>query len=562
MITRRQLLRSSALGVASALVLPQWPSVAAPTSDPYRLDGPATVIGPRVWTDTGLLRQTLARLSEQREPYWTAWTAVLNNADIAMDKTYDPVTDEGHVMYYNVGRLHAQDARDCALAFQFGGRGGHINKAREIIMQWARDPNPLPGANGNDITSQGMVLGRVLSIFCDAFCLAYARFSDSDVSLVRDWLARMEGQIDICRQEWIFERPNSFSNHVGAMTLGTTTIGFALENELIIRYGLEGATNPWNAKRLINGAICIENEDLSSNDPSISPPPNEIFPAVSPGELWDRARIVEQDGLVYAMLHLRLLVLLAEASRTNGDIDLYRHSGPNGEEISKALNFYAEFLVTKDPGARTGYYESDTYGASRIDLNMIPIFEIAVLRYPANAWMRKVLVTNDRRTRDLQMFGDSMLVTHGADLTQWEFTREGDSEGWRVRKSLTASVSAGKLHLQITGADPGLLSPPWLGSRALDYRYLTMVLLNDTPDDRAQVYFTTNNDPNFDSTKSLEVILQPDDDQFRRYTVDMASHPDWNGTVRELRIDPVKDGSSGGVSILDAIRLTTAPPSG
>ncbi len=141
-------------------------------------------------------------------------------------------------------------------------------------------------------------------------------------------------------------------------------------------------------------------------------------------------------------------------------------------------------------------------------------------------------------------------------ILRWDFT--SDAQGWGAAHALTLSATNGALNAQITGNDPNFLSPVNIEIDAA-YHYLTIRLRNETSDNLAQIYFLTDDDATFDESKHLNFALTPSDPGFTDYTLDMATVPTWSGVIKQLRVDPVANLSSGQV-VIDSIALSDQSP--
>jgi hypothetical protein len=142
----------------------------------------------------------------------------------------------------------------------------------------------------------------------------------------------------------------------------------------------------------------------------------------------------------------------------------------------------------------------------------------------------------------------------GLGVTEWEFDTDGEFEGWTLRKHLQGEVSDGALNLTIAGGtDPGILLPAGLGLDPDAYRYLKIRMRNETAGASGRLCFITDDHISFGDSK-LGFKLEPNDDRYREYVVDMAAHENWSGTVQQVRVDPVESIGSGSMSI-DYIRF-------
>jgi hypothetical protein len=567
------------LVVAMVLVIAPAASAQAPqaadnASDKDRENGKGfPVAGPVIWTTDAMLERARARVASEEEPFYGAWLKSKAQADAALGREYEPYQGEDFRRYFQTGRSHSQDVRYLALAFHITGEQRYADKAREILAAWAADgKDAYPGSGSPH--SAGLVIGRVISIFADGYSLVWEQMSAGEREAVEDWFRAMvppilesqriwqEGELPCCEPPWLDQQ--YFNNHLGAQTLGIAAIGFALNDQKLIRYALNSPHNPRDLRTLIDGAILMP-DDIGSGEPGDlwygDPTLTEGAPAPQPGEIYDRYRMVAGTGFHYAHIHLRFLTLMAEMVHNNQQgRDYYDYVGPNGENFELSYEFYAEFLITGDPAARTGYYAD-----GKVDFNMLPLYELALRQYSDSDEIREVLESRDRVAHDIETFGWTAVLTHGLDglaaappypglgVTEWEFNTDGDLEGWTIRKA-DASVADGSLHIEVTGADPGIVSPDELGADADTHRYLKIRLRNTTSDTSAQVFFVTDDDSAYGGAKKLGFTIEANDDGYREYVIDMGANDAWTGRVKQVRIDPVQGSSTGTVSI-DYVRL-------
>ena len=76
-------------------------------------------------------------------------------------------------------------------------------------------------------------------------------------------------------------------------------------------------------------------------------------------------------------------------------------------------------------------------------------------------------------------------------------------------------------------------------------------LRNGTPSTRAQIFFTTAQDPRWDDTKSKIHRISPNS-RFTVYRFDMSDVPGWSGKIMRLRLDPAE---AAGTFAVDWIRI-------
>jgi hypothetical protein len=133
----------------------------------------------------------------------------------------------------------------------------------------------------------------------------------------------------------------------------------------------------------------------------------------------------------------------------------------------------------------------------------------------------------------------------------WEFEHEGNTEGWMAWNQLTAlQVSQGNLTSQSTGNDPCMGSLVFV----IDPKNFPFIKIRKavSSGNTAQLYFITLTDNNYDESKSLRISVNGDG-KFYTYILDMSTIGGWNGTITEIRLDPIETQSSIEV---DYIRIT------
>lgn len=378
---------------------------------------------PVVLTTDEQIERARERVAHQTQPFYKSWELTLSAAERALLKTYVPEQSEDHTTYFDLGRIHAQDVRSLALAYHITGDARYLAKARLILTDWADNALNSPHPSRGSPHSAGLVIGRVMSIFTDAYAMLWRELDDQDRQLIEAWFRRSLEPLRESRQIWEtaelictygecteHEAPwldrQYFNNHLGAQNLGIVAIGFALRDEAVIREGMNSPDNPRNLQALLTGAILIDNADAYEQDWTLT----QGAPDVQPGEIFDRYRNNSGRGLHYSHIHLRFLTLQAEIARNNGyPIDWYAFTGGKGQNLELSFTFYADFLLSGNPGARGGYYSN-----SAIDYGLLPLYEIAHNRYPDNEKIRQVL-EGGRLEFDVETFGYSLPLTHGAD---------------------------------------------------------------------------------------------------------------------------------------------------
>lgn len=126
--------------------------------------------------------------------------------------------------------------------------------------------------------------------------------------------------------------------------------------------------------------------------------------------------------------------------------------------------------------------------------------------------------------------------------TNWDFNKDGDTEGWRVGNQISNLTSkGGSLQMISTASDPYLFSP-LVSIEASKYAHF-IIRMKASKGETAQLYFSQIDDPDFNELKSISFKITGDN-QFHIYEVDLFSSNMWNGTIGKIRLDPVDTNST------------------
>lgn len=133
--------------------------------------------------------------------------------------------------------------------------------------------------------------------------------------------------------------------------------------------------------------------------------------------------------------------------------------------------------------------------------------------------------------------------------TEWVFTQPGDAQGWTAAHDLgEPTVADGALKSQITGGDPYLVGPVF-SAPASQVRGIAARLRVSKPG--GQFYWGT--DAGGITAERNASFSVPADGQFHEVSVDLTSHPQWQGVIRQLRVDP--SGEAGDTVEVQWIKL-------
>jgi hypothetical protein len=129
--------------------------------------------------------------------------------------------------------------------------------------------------------------------------------------------------------------------------------------------------------------------------------------------------------------------------------------------------------------------------------------------------------------------------------TSWDFNTQYDTEGWEAPnvEGRGYSVEDGGYFINPKQIDPWIRND-YVSGDASVYNAIEINMASNCPDGNGRIYFTTSNSPGYNDNKMVEFKIN-NDGNWRTYTIYMASHDLWRGTITGLRIDPAEHGESG-----------------
>jgi hypothetical protein len=125
---------------------------------------------------------------------------------------------------------------------------------------------------------------------------------------------------------------------------------------------------------------------------------------------------------------------------------------------------------------------------------------------------------------------------------RWDF--DNSAEGWGDYHDIAIGIPQafnGSLRFKSTGDDPSFESPASLVIPASNTPVITVRMrIIQGQGTVGQIFFLTDQDSNWDESKSVVFILDQDG-TFQTYNILMSETPAWRGTVTKIRLDPVND---------------------
>lgn len=146
------------------------------------------------------------------------------------------------------------------------------------------------------------------------------------------------------------------------------------------------------------------------------------------------------------------------------------------------------------------------------------------------------------------------LFTGSSNAQEWNFNTSLD--GWMLTNGLNGTVNSGILNLSVTANDPYMHSPNNLGLSASTYKTIKINCKNTTNQTKYQLYFITNADGNWGTNgKLINIDVDANSSVFKEYIFDLSAVSAWQGTIKQLRLDPGNP-ATGSTLAIDYIKLT------
>lgn len=410
---------------------------------PVQAQPKASVIWERpvVLTTDLMLEEARRKIGADDGPVGRAWDKTLERAELALNKEFVPYQETEYLRYYRTGRDQAQFIRDLAIAHRLTGEKRYADRGREILLEWAREfqrhydfPRRYPASEIPH--ASGLVIGRTVTIFADAYALLWPELSLQEREEIESWFRSLLLPIKESLRLWevgeyrgmkppYFGR-QYFNNHLGACNMGIAAIGFALRDSGAIDYVMRPApllpnrvpgevdrSNPRDFHVLLEGVILMPGDFGSGEEGDVlqgkpGDPSQEGYPAPLAGEIWDRYRVRQGKGMHYALLHLRLLTLMAEMARNNlgkahySGPDFFEYVGSRGENLVLSYEAYADWFITMDASeVNNGYYvDAVSEGRPRptveSNLDALALYELAGRRYPQSTPIKEALRVREK----------------------------------------------------------------------------------------------------------------------------------------------------------------------
>lgn len=123
---------------------------------------------------------------------------------------------------------------------------------------------------------------------------------------------------------------------------------------------------------------------------------------------------------------------------------------------------------------------------------------------------------------------------------RWDFNTDGNTEGWSTSNTKTIqSVSNGFNKITATDSDPKILSPSGLNFDASKNKVIKIKMRMGQEKGAFQLFFKKAGETNFTEASSKIVVIPKNATQLTEYIIDLSGISTWNGTIDQLRFDPL-----------------------
>lgn len=125
----------------------------------------------------------------------------------------------------------------------------------------------------------------------------------------------------------------------------------------------------------------------------------------------------------------------------------------------------------------------------------------------------------------------------------WDFNIPTYTQGWKAINAEDSFVEDGKYFVNPNEIEPWIQLDGLLLNH-INYNAIEINMSSNCPDGNATMYFVTEDSPDYAEDKNVSFIVDTNDG-WHTYTIYMANHNLWKGTITGIRIDPATSGNPG-----------------
>ena len=313
---------------------------------------------PVLFVTDEMLADAIDKAMSFEEPWFSAWQDIKQRADSVLGIGARPDTGASATAYRLAACKDLINARYLALAYLYTEEVKYLDGAVSILMAYAE---PMLGtdkyldysaATTDGQADIGLNIAAPLTTACDVYAMLYTHIDADDKVCIENWI---RAEADLCVKGHKYWIKNNYygkqygNNHLTSHLMGIISAAYVLEDNSLLEYALYSTSNEADLIEMLNHAILIEGDEVYSADPDSD--------YVS-GEIYDRYRVVQNNGFGYAMYHLKFLTHSALMLYHNG-IDVFNYCGERGENILLSYHAYADYLINNDITYGVGHYSND-----------------------------------------------------------------------------------------------------------------------------------------------------------------------------------------------------------
>lgn len=310
-----------------------------------------------------MLSLAFSMASDGKASVANAWDRILKSADTA---TTANIYDGNSATKYRLTACPDMiKARYLALVYLGTKEKRYFDGAMSILLAYAKS-SPMLGTDETlDYSSPtidgqsdiGLNIALPLTTFCEVYSLLYPYLDASDKTAMQKWIRIGADLVKKGHEYWIandYYDQQYGNNHLSCHLMGIIAAAYALEDDDLLSYALDVEKNPACLAEMIDRAILMEGDEVWYRD---------IDSDFVPGEIYDRYRVVQNNGFAYAIYHLKFLTNCAAMLKNNG-VDYFSYVGKNGENLRLPYLAYAEYLLKNDVNAGVGHYKGSPMSRS------------------------------------------------------------------------------------------------------------------------------------------------------------------------------------------------------
>lgn len=278
------------------------------------------------------------------EPFASAFDRIKKSADSA--PLAAPHLGKSATQYRLIACNDLINARYHTLAYLGTQEKRYFDAALAILNTYAKSDPMLGSDETLDYSSPavdgkpdiGLNIAAPLTAFCEVYSLLYPYLDDSDKTAMEKWIGVGAKLIKKGHEYWTgndyYDRQYG-NNHLSSHLMGLIAAAYALEDDELLSYALDGEKNPAYFAEMIERAILMKGDEVWYRDTDSD---------FTDGEIYDRYRVVQNNGFFYAIYHLKFLTNGAVMLKNNG-IDYFSFVGKNGENLLLPYHAYEEYLA-------------------------------------------------------------------------------------------------------------------------------------------------------------------------------------------------------------------------